>query len=131
MNKKGSMQVYTKITGILVILLMVFSTGFSNLPVGVLEGETPDPAETPTPTEEPAPTEPSENIAPAITLLEPAGDAAVPQGELPRIAWQDEDPDDNALISIAFDLDEDPIWLYLWNGYLTDLKLKRGLDEGG
>jgi len=109
MNKKGSMQVYTKITGILVILLMVFSTGFSSLPVGVLQEETPDPAETPTPTEEPAPTETSENIAPAITLLEPAGDVAVTQGELLLISWQDEDPDDNALISIAFDLDNDPL----------------------
>ena len=74
MRKKESMQVYTKITGILVILLMVFSTGFSNLPVGVLQGEIPDPAETPTPIEEPAPKE--EPVE--VTTTEPRRAAVTP-----------------------------------------------------
>jgi 5-hydroxyisourate hydrolase-like protein (transthyretin family) len=121
------MQVYTKITSILVILLMVFTTGFSNLPLGVLAqdtpalAETPTPAEEPTATEEPAateepipieepvPTEEPQNLAPTITLLEPAEDAVVTQGEMLRFEWQDDDPDDNALISIAYDLDDDPL----------------------
>jgi hypothetical protein len=140
MNKKGSMQVYTKITSILVILLLVFTTGFSNLPVGVLAQETPTPVETQTPTEEPAPSPtqeedlpqptptleeteapqptptpeeteappPDENAAPTIELLQPSENITVTQGESITVEWVDEDPDDNAIITLALDTDDIP-----------------------
>jgi len=50
-----------------------------------------------------------QNTAPTIILGEPQQNMVVNQGDVVTIAWEDEDPDDNALISIAYDVDEDPI----------------------
>jgi len=50
-----------------------------------------------------------QNTAPTILLTEPQQSITIDQGEVISIAWEDEDPDDNALISIAYDLDDDPV----------------------
>ena len=49
------------------------------------------------------------NNAPWITLNEPQQVMQVIQGSTLLISWQDEDVDDNALISIAYDVDDDPL----------------------
>ena len=53
--------------------------------------------------------ESEQNTAPTILLTEPQQSITIDQGEVISIAWEDEDPDDNALISIAYDLDDDPV----------------------
>ncbi len=49
------------------------------------------------------------NSAPLIILNEPQQLVQGIQGETLLISWQDEDVDDNALISIAYDVDDDPL----------------------
>jgi len=56
-------------------------------------------------TEEPE----DENVAPTLDLVEPADDHTVAGGASLTVAWTDEDPDDNALISLFLDPDDDPL----------------------
>ncbi|MGV8026762.1 MAG: hypothetical protein AB2L18_09415 [Anaerolineaceae bacterium] len=49
------------------------------------------------------------NTAPSITLTEPQQNIVVTQGDKISIVWEDEDPDDNAMIDIAYDVDNDPV----------------------
>lgn len=48
------------------------------------------------------------NAAPTISLLSPRFDQAVAQGDLVAFSWNDADPDSNALIILALDLDSIP-----------------------
>ena len=48
------------------------------------------------------------NTAPTIVLNEPQQNITVEQGEKVNIVWEDDDPDDNALIHIAYDVDAEP-----------------------
>jgi hypothetical protein len=66
--------------------------------------------------------EETENVAPTLELLEPATDDTVGSGSSFAVAWTDEDPDDNALISLHLDPDDDPL-----NG--NELTLIAGLEE--
>jgi hypothetical protein len=101
---------------ILVILAMLFSTGFID-PARIhptrFEEEPPasDPAPTPTAerTEELAPTSvPQVNLQPFLVFVEPAADISVVQGETITIQWTDEDTEENAIIGLAYDLDDQP-----------------------
>lgn len=56
--------------------------------------------------ETPEPT--SSNIIPSITLIEPQQNLAIQAGTPVTIHWNDDDPDDSATISIAYDFDDDP-----------------------
>lgn len=56
--------------------------------------------------ETPEPT--SSNIIPSITLIEPQQNLAIQAGTPVTIHWNDDDPDDSAAISIAYDFDDDP-----------------------
>jgi hypothetical protein len=44
---------------------------------------------------------PGVNDPPTLTMTEPAADVAVPLGGIVTFAWQDSDPDDNALVELA------------------------------
>jgi hypothetical protein len=86
-----------------------------------------DPYEQETPTQEtvvPAPTETeipgdlgSENIPPTIRIIHPSEDITVTHGDTIVIQWEDEDPDDNALIQFGLILkgygieDEKIFWI--------------------
>ncbi len=48
------------------------------------------------------------NTAPTIVLNEPQQNITVEQGEKVSIVWEDDDPEDNALIDIAYDVDAEP-----------------------
>jgi len=50
----------------------------------------------------------SENTPPTFTFVQPENAITLIQGELLTIIWSDEDVDDNALISLAYDVDNDP-----------------------
>lgn len=52
-------------------------------------------------------TEPT-NATPSITLLNPAFDQSVAQGDLVAFNWLDDDPDSAALVILALDLDTNP-----------------------
>ncbi|MGV8026766.1 MAG: C1 family peptidase [Anaerolineaceae bacterium] len=52
---------------------------------------------------------PQPNTAPTIILSEPQQNIVVTQGDKISIVWEDEDPDDNAMIDIAYDVDNDPV----------------------
>ena len=47
------------------------------------------------------------NIPPDIKIIQPSDDLYLTQGEMFTIQWEDEDPDDNAIINIAIDTDQD------------------------
>ncbi|MGV8026765.1 MAG: C1 family peptidase [Anaerolineaceae bacterium] len=49
------------------------------------------------------------NTVPSIMLGEPQQNIIVTQGDKVSIVWEDEDPDDNAMIDIAYDVDNDPV----------------------
>lgn len=44
-----------------------------------------------------------------MVFVEPHEDLTIVQGDILLIQWQDEDPDDDAHISLAYDLDDDPL----------------------
>lgn len=72
--------------------------------------DTPVGEETPTPAPTDGLIEPTnENIPPSIRIIQPSSDITVTQGDSILIQWEDEDPDDNALINIALDIDNDPL----------------------
>jgi len=54
--------------------------------------------------EEPTPP----NAPPVFSFLEPQEDISLTQGEPLTIAWSDEDAEDSAFISLAYDVDDDP-----------------------
>ncbi|NPV40510.1 MAG: CHAP domain-containing protein [Anaerolineae bacterium] len=74
-------------------------------PTAILSGEIITTQETPEIT---ATAEPAANIAPFIEIVEPATDITISQGDLLTIRWTDEDPDDNAAISLFLDSDDQP-----------------------
>lgn len=48
-----------------------------------------------------------QDTRPAITMLEPSAQVSVKEGDLVQIAWSDNDPDDNAVVTIFYDTDQD------------------------
>ena len=52
--------------------------------------------------------EPVRNHPPAITIKEPQQTEYFVRGDVIILSWEDEDIDDNAKISIAYDIDDDP-----------------------
>ena len=52
-------------------------------------------------------TMPSGNAAPTINMAEPLLPTTIPQGATVQIAWSDSDPDDDAVINLAYDPDTD------------------------
>ena len=50
---------------------------------------------------------PTSNTAPTIILTEPQQNITIQTGEKVSIAWTDDDPDDSALVSLAYDVDSD------------------------
>ena len=78
--------------------------------ISIIEEGTPTeepPSTQEIPTQEPTVVEQS-NIAPIIEIVEPSTDITIQQGDVLTIRWEDEDPDDNALVSFFLDSDDQP-----------------------
>lgn len=68
------------------------------------------------------PAETDQNVAPTLEMLTPADDHTIEAGAFFTVAWTDDDPDDNAVISLFLDPDDDP-----FNG--NEFALADGIEE--